>query len=284
MRDAAAAILALALFAGCSEFPCADDVRVGTLKSIPFDYAQKARFTYWFEDGAQRSVFHRDEVPETARPAVLVQLQRGTSAELPGSMTWWADLSSHDGSRARLSPTANVRSRAHAAWVGAWTADWLHVNAQVTVVRQELREEILDDPPPRFRDQPPPPIEPPDVLREELENEGIAWDEVKLQRALRVVASREPLPRDFGLSFEVHPVWLFTTEGCDACDAASTWLTKRDVAHHELVLSDPTNASSLRALAAVVGQEAAAPALWVGEHVVFGFDDATYRDTTGASR
>ena len=78
---------------------------------------------------------------------------------------------------------------------------------------------------------------------------------------------------------EVHPVWLFTTKGCGACDDAVEWLEAKGIAHHELVLTDPTNARSLRTLAKLTKLEVAAPAMWTRGQVVMGFDATTYERT-----
>ncbi len=264
----------LASLSACSEFPCLDEAQSAELEPLTFDYAQKARFTYWFEDGAQRSVMDREAVPEPARHAVLVGLA-GTTSDLPGSMRWAADVSTSPTANATLAPSSTVQERAFAAWRGAWTAHWVEVNAGVTVARQALREDAV-----REEAESDPEPSGPDMMREELEERGLALDEMKLQRALRVVAARQPQRRDFGLSVETHPAWLFTTAGCASCDAAREWLESNGVGFHELRLSDPSNAASMKTLAREAKLPEGAPYLWSGPVVVAGFSPAAYSKAT----
>lgn len=259
--------LLLLVCAGCSEFPCVDAVRTQTVQPVPFEYSRLARYSYWFRDGAQRIVFDREEVPQPARHAVLVHIPGETDPEIHGPMGWSADISGEP-TQATLTPMANVRLRAYAAWAGNWAADWIVVNAGVTVVRQALRETAP------AAHEAPRPAEGGDVrewFRELARREGLSLDEVELQRAVRTVGSQRPLPQDFGLSLDVHPNWLFVSSDCDPCAAAETWLSETGITHHVLDVSDPSNAGALRTISKSAGLQPAVPTLWAAPVVAQGF-------------
>ena len=261
------ALLALTAMSlvGCAEFPCADEVRQRALDEIAFSYdRQEARYTYWLADGAQRVVFARDDVPEPARHAVLVHLPGKTSGNVHGAIGWSADISSEQ-PVARRTPMAHTRARAYAAWSGVWAAQWVETSADVTIERQGLRHDAT------VRDAPPDEV---GRLEKELRDQGIALERLDLQRAVRNVAARQPTPRDFGLSVAIEPAWLFVDPSCGACQEATKWLDRAGVGHHLMLVSDPTNAATLRALSE--GGEAVVPTLWAGSTLVAGFDPQGY--------
>lgn len=267
MRSVALAAFAT-VSAACSQFPCVDEAGAHRVEPLSFEYSMPARYTYWFQDGAQRVVFGRDEVPSTARHAVLVHLPERTAPDLHGPVGWYADVSG-DAPQAQLVPMATVRARAYAAWSGDWAARWMAVNAAVTVARQGLR----DDPPPAPDPEPQSGFE---KFHGELFDEGISLDEVKLQRAVRAIGAQRPAPRDFGISLDIHPAWLFVDAGCDACDAAEAWLDETGVRYHRLDIQDPSNAGALRAVSATAAVEPAVPSLWRGAWVTQGFSKDAY--------
>ena len=317
---------AACLFAGCSDFECvAGDTKVNELPRIEFRYdAQDVRYTYWFEDGAQRFTFDREEVPEPARAAVLVHLAGKTPGDMHGAIGWFADVRPPESTTARIRPMAAARTDAYAAWSGDWTARWLATRAglqtDAMAIRRELEanlraaENAGGDPPApsgtaadteakgeTADTAPNPPAEPsptepaeepkspdttedpvaralPDAIRKQLSDEGISLGNVKRDRALRVVAARQPLPRDFGLSVEVHPVWLFVEKGCDACDHATRWLEANDVPHHLMPTADPTNARTLRQLSGDANVPPVVPTAWVDGRLLRGFADGAWTD------
>ena len=125
------------LTVGCSEFPCEDEATLHMIPPIEFGYEDRVRYTYWFEDGAQRITFERDQIPEDGRGAVLVHVEGKTAGGLHGAAGWAADVTDDGGASAHFVPMAIPRAAAYVAWVGAWRASWLKTKSSV------LAEEIL---------------------------------------------------------------------------------------------------------------------------------------------
>ncbi len=290
-------LLAALSLAGCSEFPCEAEATSHYIAPVTFSYAERARYTYWFEDGAQRVTFDRDQIPITARGAVLVHVENKTSGGLHGATGWAADVTDDLGSRAAYVPMAVPRAAAFSAWSGSWMSSWVATRTGVLVeeiaagaVTQDALDEANNpesnalDPEvllatlkaggkeDRVDKAPDNPNAPPD-LRKELQRQGISLDSLKLGRALRVVAARQPLPRDFGLSLDVHPTWVFVSQDCEACVEALDWLDQSGHRYHAMLVSDPTNAKTLRALSTRAGvDQAAVPTLWKHGSLIRGFD------------
>lgn len=307
---AAVFLLSLGLFAtGCAEFPCVDAVATAhTLPTVTFaPDGDSLRYTYWFEDGAQRVVFDREEIPETARHSVLVHVPPKTSGELHGAVGWVTDVSSESEAAARLYPMALARARALNAWRGRWRVRWFETRAGLIAAEMATRLELeanldaaqLDEPaddapeelgvapaaelgtdenPPARKEQTIDGL--PSKVAGDLADEGISFPNLKRDRALRVIGAREPLPPDFGLSIQVdlHTAWLFVDDDCDACGSATDWLDQHDIGHHIMRVSDPTNARTLRDLAQQANIEPAVPMLWDGDVLVRGFEVRSWTD------
>lgn len=295
-------IVALSLTAvSCSEFECSDESTTHYIAPVEFGYNERVRYTYWFEDGAQRVTFDRDEIPINGRGAVLVHVQNKTSGGLHGATGWAADVSDDLGARAAYVPMAIPRAAAHTAWAGGWMSSWVGTRAAVLVeeinaaasakaVRDQAAEPDGDPLDPEMllktlksggdEDEVAPApknTNAPANLRDQLRQQGISIDSLKMGRALRVVGARQPLPRDFGLSLDVHPIWLFVTQDCDACDEAIAWLDKNGHGYHAMLISDPTNATTLRGLSTRAGiEKPAVPTLWKHGQLLRGFDAKTW--------
>lgn len=272
--------------AGCSEYPCLDESTTHEIPSIPFTYGDRVRYSYWFEDGAQRVTFERDQIPETTRGAVLVHVEGKDPGGLVGATGWAADVTDDTGSRAYLVPMAMPRAASYAAWAGEWAATWLATRATTTMQQIDAEQTMRDalDPEKLAEDVKEEPEEPRNEpahgvtdIREQLRDQGISLDGLKLGRALRVVGARQPLPRDFGLSVDVHPIWVFVTPDCGACDAATKWLDHAGIGYHAMLVSDPTNAKTLHTLSQRAGiKEPALPTLWNHDKLLRGFDAAAW--------
>lgn len=299
------ALAALVALAGCSEFPCESRTSVHEVPTVSFTDSDAARFMYWFEDGAQRLAVDRDDVPEPARHAVIVHIKDKTDGSLHGAAGWVADISDADTVAAYV-PMARARTAAYAGWSGSWLARWVHTRAITQadniVVRDELRDQLGDEeaaqPDEAERDaldplnlianlrgeegeddmptRPAAPDHAPRDLARQLDSQGLSIDELKVTRALRVVGARQPFPRDFGLSVDVHATLLFVSQDCAACDEAMAWLDERGIGYHAMLVTDPTNASTLRDVTTRANIQPAVPLLWQHTRVLRGFDRATW--------
>lgn len=288
-RDLILAVVLSVTAAGCSDFPClSDEGRAHEVGAIDFAYdGPRVRYTYWFEDGLQKVVFDREEVPMPARASVLVHIEGQTSGDLHGAVGWAADIRSDESATARVRSMADARAAAYSAWSASWAAAWVETRSALVVTQIAAQQAVRDalanvaDEADEAGDQV---DQPPDAfggLRrqdffQKLEEEQISLGGVKLQRALRSVGARRPTPSDFGLSVDVHPIWLFVEPGCDACDEASNWLEAEGIEHHTLLVSDPTSAATLRKLSMLAGAEPAVPTLWSGGQLLRGFSAKTY--------
>lgn len=306
MRSALPGLVALLSLAGCSEFVCLDESTTHRIPTVRFEYGDKVRYTYWFEDGAQRVTFEHEAIPDVGRTSVLVHIDGVTVGDSHhGAAGWAADVSNSIAAEAAYVPLALPQAMAYGAWSGAWAASWLTTRASVMVedalamaaTRQALEEAAQagnpDDPlDPHVlaktlkgeKDEPaaPRPEAPNELLeatdlRDELRNQGLSLDGLKIGRVLRVVAARQPFPRDFGVSGLVHPTWIFVSPDCAACDAAMAWLDERGIGYHAMLVSDANNAQTLRDLGRRAGIDApAVPTLWRREKLLRGFDAAQW--------
>lgn len=292
------------VLAGCSEFPCLDEATIHVIPPIEFSYGDRVRYTYWFEDGAQRVTFEREQIPENGRGSVLVHVEGKTPGGLHGATGWAADVREEEGSRAHLVPMALPRTAAYASWTASWRSSWVATKAGILIEHALASDELPDefevesdddradlDPEKLLatlkpeKDEESAAVEVPDGdnvpgrLREQLEGKGLSIASLRLTRALRVVGAREPFPRDFGLSLDVHPIWVFVTPDCDACDAATKWLDDQGLGYHAMLLSDPTNKKTLSALGAQAKiEKAAVPTLWMPGQLIRGFDKKVWSE------
>jgi hypothetical protein len=270
-----ALLLSAALsLSACNEFPCADEQSVHDIEPVALD-ADEIRYSYWLGDASQHVVFDADEIPETARHAVLAHVGGETTPQLHGAIGWVADLTA-DAPSARLRPMAVARARALAAWSGRWSGDWARIRAEVLAIRRQEEEEAetKQAAPLEAEEEQSSEADPLDKLQADLAEQGITMDEVRLERALRSVGVRRPSPRDFGLSVDLHPNWLFVEDGCEACTRAVDALDDA----HVLRISDPSNARTLRQLSKLAGVEPVVPTIWHGDSLRRGWNSDTAKD------